>query len=659
VVKRFVLPLVLLLAAAGLPVLVAAPATAAPLTSGQSAFVPLEPSRLLDTRDGTGNRLGALGPGQSLDLLVAGLAQVPSNATAVLLNVTATQAGSATDIRVYPTPSGMSPVPTVSNLNVPAGGTVANLITVKVGSNGRVRLRNQAGAVQLIADLSGYTVTGQTGSTYVAKDPVRLLDTRDTTPLGAGEVRALDVTAARGGAASGVPANATAIALNVTAVGPTSSTDVRVYPARAGRAVPTVSNLNAAPGQTVPNLVVVAVGDRSRVSLRNAAGRTHLLADLAGYWVGDDSASAFHPIDPVRLTDTRATSPIGPAGTRDVVVAGIGRVPSQATAVVVNVTAVGPTGSSDIRVYPVGADPVPLVSNLNVVAGQTVANSVVVPIGRDGSIRLRNAQGSVHLIVDLAGFWSPTGNGWDISWPQCDRAGAVTTRLPNGGAFAVVGLTRRVPFTDNECFAAQWAWANTLPGEPAVYINMNAPGVRDMSAEGNKVWAELCGTGAPTSTCGQQYGERIAAYVLPQLTERATVSRTGGKPMVWMDVEGPYPNGPFWQQETDSLLSPGVPNAVAVNRAVIQGVVDGLRRAGYRLGTYSDRGSVAGSSNDWRAIVGDWRLLQMQNWVFRSPTSDPQDVCGPVHSFSGGPVVMAQVQPPTNPGVVYDVNGLC
>ena len=68
-----------------------------------------------------------------------------------------------------------------------------------------------------------------------------------------------------------------------------------------------------------------------------------------------------------------------------------------------------------------------------------------------------------------------------------------------------------------------------------------------------------------------------AAYALARMP---TVSRHGGKPMVWMDVEGPYANGPFWQQEqtTDPLAQPN-PNAVAVNRAVIQGVVDGLRRA--------------------------------------------------------------------------------
>ena len=656
------LALAVLLAVAGLPVLVADPAVAAPPTAAQSLFVPLDPSRLLDTRSGTGGRIGALGPGATVDLQVVG-GLVPAGATSALINVTAVGPTAATDVRAYPTPAGGAPVPTVSNLNAPAGATVAGLVSVKVGDGGRVRLRNQAGSVHLVADLSGYTIPAQTGSTYVPRAPVRLLDTRDAVALGPGEVRALEVTRTRAGAASGVPAGATAVALNLTAVGPSESTDVRAYPTRTGGAVPTVSNLNASRGQTVPNLVVVAVGELSQVSLRNAAGSTHLIADLAGWWTGDDSASAFHPLDPVRLADTRSGPPVGPGGTRDVVVAGVGRVPAQATAVVLTVTAVGATGASDVRAYPAGTGEVPTVSNLNVVAGRTVANAVVVPIGADGSVRLRNAQGSVHLVVDLAGFWSPTGDGWDLSWPQCSARGSTTSRLPGPGAFAVVGLTRGAPFgsrTDasfepfNECFDEQWAWASSLPGEPSVYLNVNAPGVR--ATPDGEVWNEVCGTATATSSCGSAYGSRIAQHVLPELP----TTPSGGRPMVWLDVEGPYANGPFWQleQTSDPLVGPN-PNAVAVNRAVIGALVDGLRGAGYRVGIYSDRGSVAGLSNDWRNIVGDWRLLQTQNWVFRSPTADPQAVCGEVHSFSGGPVVMAQVQPATNPGVSYDVNGLC
>jgi hypothetical protein len=657
-VKRLVLPLALLL---GLTVLPGAVATAESLplpTAGQSAFFPLDPVRLLDTRDGTGGFSEPVGPGGTLDLRVADGVRVPAEATAVVLNVTATRATSATDVRVYPTPSDGS-MPTVSNLNVTAGVTVANLVTVKVGRDGSVRLRNEAGSTHLLADLSGYYAERAGGSTFVPTAPVRLLDSRDGAALRAGEVRQLDVRSARGGAASGVPADATAVVLNVTAVAPTASTDVRVYPTRAGGSVPTVSNLNPPRGRTVPNLVVVAVGEGSRISLRNAAGSTHLLADLAGWFVSGQGGAAFHPVDPVRLLDTRTpTTPplypagtpteparrIGPGQTYELMVAGRGPVPAMAGAVVLNVTAVNASASTDVRVYPRGGGVVPEVSNLNLVAGQTLPNSVVVQVGRDGRVVLRNNSGEVSLVVDLAGWFAPTGDGWDISWPQCTTRGATTSNLPEGGAFAVVGLTRGAPFTDNECFAAQWQWASSLPGEPSVYLNIDAPGVRD--SEGGRVWEQVCGTGTPTSTCALAYGQRVAAYAL----DRLPTTPSGGKPMVWIDVEGPYANGPFWQT--------GYAGAVGVNRAVLNGTVAGLRDGGYRVGIYSDRADSP--SPDWRQIMGDFRVPHLQAWVFRASTDETTaEMCAKDISFSGGPVVMVQDQPVEGETQQYDINHLC
>ena len=657
---------VLLSALLGLPGLPVNPALAATPTAGQSLYVPLDPVRLLDTREGIGGRRGAIGPGETYDLRVADGVQVPASATAVLLNVTATQASSGTDIRVYPTPVDGAGPPTVSNLNVTRGVTVANLVTVKVGRDGSVRLRNDSGAVQLIADLSGYTTEGgspTTGSTYVPTTPVRLLDTRDGAGVGPAQVRQLDVRRSKDGSASGVPDGATAVVLNVTAVAPTSSTDVRVYPTRTGSGPPDVSNLNATRGRTVPNLVVVAVGELSQVSLRNGAGSTHLLADLAGWYLAGDSGAAFHPIDPVRLLDLRSPQPdplsvappfapdspplrLGAGQVYPLVVAGRGVVPAMATAVVLNVTAVGASQSTDVRVYPASAGAgVPEISNLNVAAGQTIPNSVVVQIGRGGEVLLRNNSGELALVVDLAGFYAPTGDGWDISWPQCTTRGATTSNLPSGGAFAVVGLTRGSPFTDNECVAAQWQWASSLPAEPSVYVNIDAPGVRDTPS--GRVWAQVCGTGTPTSDCGRTYGERVAAYAI----DRMPTTPSGGRPMVWLDVEGPYTAGPFWQSERDYA------GAVAVNRSVVLGALGLLARSGFRAGIYSDR--ATSSSPDWKNIMGEFRSLTLvQNWVFRAPSADPAPLCTPDNSFSGGPVVKVQVQPDQS-GQPYDVNHLC
>jgi hypothetical protein len=73
-------------------------------------------------------------------------------------------------------------------------------------------------------------------------------------------------------------------------------------------------------------------------------------------------------------------------------------------AVVLNVTVTGPTSGSFLTVFPEGA--LPLASNLNFDPGETVPNLVIVKVGADGNVRVYNKLGSVHVIFDVAGWYS-------------------------------------------------------------------------------------------------------------------------------------------------------------------------------------------------------------------------------------------------------------
>jgi hypothetical protein len=118
---------------------------------------------------------------------------------------------------------------------------------------------------------------------------------------------------------------------------------------------------------------------------------------------------------PTRLLDTRSglgapVGAVGPQSTTVLQVGGRGGVPaSGAGAVVLNVTATDPTAAGYITVFPTGA-PLPLASSLNMVAGQTVPNLVVVKLGAGGQVSLYNSAGTSHLIADVAG-WFPEGDG--------------------------------------------------------------------------------------------------------------------------------------------------------------------------------------------------------------------------------------------------------
>jgi hypothetical protein len=72
----------------------------------------------------------------------------------------------------------------------------------------------------------------------------------------------------------------------------------------------------------------------------------------------------------------------------------------------VNITATQSSGPGDLRLYP-GGTPLPLVSSLNYAAGQTRANSAVLPLGPGGTITARcvQASGSVQFVLDVNGYF--------------------------------------------------------------------------------------------------------------------------------------------------------------------------------------------------------------------------------------------------------------
>jgi len=257
--------------------------------AGGSSYVPVNPVRILDTRNGTGTAgtVAPVGPGGVLQLGVTGVGGVPaSGATAVVLNVTVDR---ATGPESYLTawPAGATR-PTASNLNFGAGPATTNLVVAQVGLGGKVALYNNLGSTDVIADVAGWfaaPATPPSGSTYVGISPSRVLDTRNGTGTGVvrplGPQATIDLTVA---GVAGVPVGVTSVVLNVTAAdasGPGSY--LTVFPA--GTARPVASNLNFVAGETTANLVVVRV-QNGKVSIYNNQGSTQVIADVQGWFSG-------------------------------------------------------------------------------------------------------------------------------------------------------------------------------------------------------------------------------------------------------------------------------------------------------------------------------------------------------------------------------------
>jgi hypothetical protein len=120
--------------------------------------------------------------------------------------------------------------------------------------------------------------------------------------------------------------------------------------------------------------------------------------------VGDELVQ----INPVRALDTReanGVATVAPLGTTPVVVPIAGRlgIPENATGVVANLTVTEPTTAGFVTVHPAGLAR-PVVSNINFVAGDTVANLTTLALGADGAIEVFNSSGQTHVVLDVVAY---------------------------------------------------------------------------------------------------------------------------------------------------------------------------------------------------------------------------------------------------------------
>lgn len=388
-------------------------------TTKGTNFTAYGPTRLLDTRNGTGAAQGAVAAGGVIKLKVAAVGSIPANAQAVVLNVTVTAPTAAGSIAAYP--DGTSAPGTVS-VNFASGQTVATLAVATIGTGGTVDLvNNSSGSVQVIADVTGY-FTPVSASGYTSLSPARLLDTRKgigapTGVVGQGQAVTLTIAGADGGQlpSSGIKA----VALNVTVTGTLGTGYVTAYPD--GTTRPTASNLNFTPGATLANMVIVPVGADGKIDLYNSSTGTQIIADVDGYFSASGT-SAYWPIAPDRIDDSTSdgAGPLPGAAVRELGL--IDTVDSSVTPAAPVPLALGMTGfvltttvkntsqTGYLTVYPFGTTR-PVVSNLNFTPGQTVANLALATPGLDSAQNVKaidyynGSSGSFDVTTDLAGFF--------------------------------------------------------------------------------------------------------------------------------------------------------------------------------------------------------------------------------------------------------------
>ena len=382
--------------------------------AGGATYVSVSPSRILDTRSGTGLS-GKFLSGTARTFAVTGVGGVPARAVAVTGNLTVTNQTSDGFVALAPVANNN---PRTSTLNFPVGDTRANGVTVPLSGAGTLSatyMGSVGGATtDLIFDVTGYFVPNATGATFVPITPARILDTRSGTGLSgklfSGTARTFTVTGV-----GGVPAGAVAVTGNLTVTNQASPGFVALTLVANNN--PATSTINFPVADNRANGVTIAVsgGGTLSATYMGAAGpsaTTDLLFDVTGYFVPNATGAIYVSMTPSRILDTRDGIGLSGKSTSGVARTFGVRGPSTAVAVTGNLTVTNQTSAGFVALTP---DPTnnPTTSTINFPVGDNRANGTTVrlssaDVANDLAATSMGAAGpsaTTDLIFDDTGYF--------------------------------------------------------------------------------------------------------------------------------------------------------------------------------------------------------------------------------------------------------------
>jgi hypothetical protein len=263
----------------------------------------------------------------------------------VLLNVTAVGYGVPGWLTVYPNGQAM---PATSTLNFDRNEyAIANGSVIRVGSGGQVcvavgTVNSVPGSSQVILDATGYLGSSALAQMPLLSTPLRLVDTRSNGgALATGSSRCFTLAGI-----DGIPSNAVAVLLNVSAAGYSARGWLTLYPN--GQAVPSTSTLSFDPSAyAVADGTLMPVGAGGQVCVAIGTvdarpGSSQVILDATGYVAAAGAGQVSMLSAPQRVVDTRTNGgPIATGTSRCFAIGGQSGIPTNATGILVNVTSVG------------------------------------------------------------------------------------------------------------------------------------------------------------------------------------------------------------------------------------------------------------------------------------------------------------------------------
>ena len=380
---------------------------------------------------------------------------------------------------------------------------------------------------------------------------------------------------------NGVPVGATAVVLNVEVDVPTRAGYVRVTPAGSD---PSVATQEFRAGQTISNLTTVKLTG-GKVQTKLSAGSATVHFDVSGYY-GSGAGSTYTPVDAARVF---AGSKVGTSPVR-VPLAGTGGVPSNATAVAVNVAVEQQTADGYVRVTAAGQDP--SVAAQVYQRGTAVSNLVVVGL-TGGAAQVKVSRGTATVFMDVVGYYSPSTTG--SVFVPVDTVRVATTAVSTTPRTVRVTGTAGVPGTATAVVANVEVSAPTATG----YLRVTPSG-----------------QDARVATQDHVRGQEISALTMPKVVgssvdRRVQAKVSAGTATVFVDVSGYFLDGSSGSGFGADISSP---QCAAQGSAAISGSVP----SDQAFGVVGVNGGLANQTNSCLAPELAWAAAS------RGGTSQPK-----------------------------------
>ncbi len=394
------------------------------------------------------------------------------------------------------------------------------------------------------------------GTTFVSVSPARLLESRagastiDGLYNGIGRLAAGSITQVQIAGRAGIPGDALAAALNVTVINPQAGGYMTVYPCGIG--LPGTSNINFNTGITVANAVITKLGGGNACIYTNNA--VDVVVDVNGAFP-NGSGAAYTNITPARILETRAG-----ASTADGQYNGIGRlaagsvtqlqvngrvgIPSDASSVSLNITAINPQANGYMVLYPCDIG-VPGTSTINYTAGSVISNAVISKVG-NGTVCIYT-NNAIDLVVDINGAFNTI-----TSYASVAPARLLETR---GGAATIDGQYNGIGRVGAGSITSLQVAGRAKVANDALATVLNVT-VINPDADGY-VTVFPCGSNAPgTSTVNYKAGSTVSNLVIAQLTSGKICIYANNTTDLVVDVNGAFGVSDTQQYVASATISP-------------------------------------------------------------------------------------------------------